>query len=116
MNQLAIKQSQKLRRAIMRRVWYAYGLSVVLSRAALQGFLFGASMIGFWKFASVMSIINNVLAIRVGELPAHIVQSIMQGHVLVLLSFGIMVFSALSFGIHIKLPRYTWSGHQVQST
>lgn len=114
MNQSVTIKSLKLRRAIMRRVWYAYGLSVVLSRAALQGFLFGASMIGFWKFASVMSIINNVLAIRVGELPNHVVHSIMQAHVLVLLSFGIMVFSALSFGVRSTLPRYAW-GHQTQS-
>ena len=114
MNKLATIQSQKLRRAIMRRVWYAYGLSVVLSRAALQGFLFGASMIGFWKLVSVMSIINNFLSVRVGELPGYITQALMQAHALALIAFGIMVFTALSVGIRITLPRYHWA-QQVQS-
>ena len=114
MNQLATIQAVKLRRAIMRRIWYAYGISVVLSRAALQGFLFGASMIGFWKLVSVTSIINNVLSVKVGELPAYVLQALLQAHVLALVAFGIMVFTALSFGIRITIPRYVWS-HQTQS-
>ena len=114
MNQLSTIQSQKLHRAIMRRVWYAYGLSIVFCRATLRGFLFGASMIGFWKLVSVTSIINNVLAVRVGELPSYIVQALMQAHVLALLAFGIMVFTILSFGIRVTLPRYAW-GQQTQS-
>ena len=114
MNKSATNQALQLRRAIMRRVWYAYGISVVLSPTALHGFLFGASMIGFWKLVSVTSIINNVLSVRVGELPNYIVQALLQAHVLALIAFGIMVFTALSFGIRVTLPRYSW-GHQTQS-
>ena len=114
MNQIASKQALRLSRAIMRRVWYAYGISVLVSRAALQGFLFGASMIGFWKLVSVTSIINNVLSVRLGELPNYVVQALVQAHVLALITFGIMLFTALSFGIRVTLPRYDWT-HQTQS-
>ena len=104
----------KLRRAIMRRVWYAYGLSIMLRPAAIQGFLFGASMIGFWKLVSVMSIINNFLSIQVGELPRYILQALVQAHVLALIAFGVMVFTVLSVGIKVTLPRLSW-GHETQS-
>ena len=114
MNQLAKNQAKKLRRAIMRRVWYAYGLSIMLRPAAAQGFLFGASVIGFWKLVSVTSIIHNVLQVKLGELPLYVVQALWQAHVLALVAFGIMVFTVLSLGIRVTLPRYTW-GHQVQS-
>lgn len=88
----------------MRRVWYAYSMSVVLSRSALWGFLFGASMIAFWKLVSVSSIISNVLAVRVGELPFYILKSLLQAEVLALLAFGIIVFTVLSVGIKFTLP------------
>lgn len=114
MNTSATNQALTLRRAIMRRIWYAYGISVLLCPAALQGFMFGASMIGFWKLVSVTSIISNVLSVRVGELPHYVVQALVQAHVLALITFGIMVFTALSFGIQVTLPRYSW-GHQTQS-
>ena len=114
MNQLAKNQAKKLRRAIMRRVWYAYGLSTVLRPAAVQGFLFGASVIGFWKLVSVTSIIHNVLQVKLGELPLYVLQALLQAHVLALFAFGIMVFTVLSFGIRVTLPRYTW-GQQTQS-
>ena len=114
MNQIAKTQAQKLRRAIMRRVWYAYGLSIILRPAAAQGFLFGASVIGFWKLVSVTSIIHNVLQVKLGELPHYVVQALVQAHVLALIAFGIIIFTALSFGLRIALPRYQW-GHQMQS-
>jgi hypothetical protein len=114
MNQLAKNQAKKLRRAIMRRVWYAYTLSIMLRPAAAQGFLFGASVIGFWKLASVTDIIHNFLQVKVGDLPLYIVQALVQAHVLALIAFGIIVFTTLSFGVRIALPRFSWT-HQMQS-
>ena len=104
MNQLAKNQAKKLRRAIMRRIWYAYTLSIVLRPAAAQGFLFGASVIGFWKLVSVSSIIHNVLQVKLGELPLYVVQALIQAHVLALIAFGIIVFTLLSVGFRFTLP------------
>lgn len=101
-----IKQT-KLKKAIMRRIWYVYSISVVLSKNTAWGFLFGASVIGFWKLVSVTSIINNFLSIRVGEIPAYSYHALMQAHTLALLAFGIIVFTVLSVGIKFTFPRYT---------
>ena len=93
----------------MRRVYYAYTLSIVLSQNTVLGFLFGASVIGFWKLVSVTSIINNILSTRVGELPSYSYHALVQAHTLALLAFGVIVFTILSVGIKFTLPRYSRS-------
>ena len=108
MNQIYTTNALRLRRAIMRRVWYAYGLSIIASKAMLQGLLFGASVIGFWKLVSVSSIINNVLQVQVGQLPLYVFNSLLQAHVLALIAFGIIVFTTLSFGLKVTIPRLAW--------
>jgi hypothetical protein len=102
------KQTQ-LTKAIMRRIWYVYTISIVLSRNTAWGFLFGASMIGFWKLVSVTSIINNFLSIRVGDVPAYSYHAIVQAHFLALLAFGIIVFTVLSVGVKSTFPKYSHS-------
>jgi len=91
-------------KVIMRRIWYSYLISVFLRLNTLLGFAFGASVIGFWKLVSVTSIINNMLAVRVGSVPQYILQSLLQAEALALLSFGIVVFTILSIGIRFTLP------------
>jgi hypothetical protein len=104
----------KIRRNIMRRVWYTYLLSVFVRPATALGFLFGASVIGLWKLVSLTSIATNVLNVRVGELPQYIVASLMQTEMLVLFAFGSIVFTLLTVGI--KLPRFAFhSSHTTQS-
>ena len=44
----------------------------------------------------------------------YVVQALVQAHMLALIAFGIMVFTVLSFGIRVTLPRYQW-GHKTQS-
>lgn len=88
----------------MRRVWYAYSLSIVLSRAAVQGFLFGASAIAFWKLVSISSIVHNLLQVRLGDLPSYVIEALGQAHVVALIAFGIIVFTILSVGIKVTIP------------
>ena len=96
----------KLHKAIMRRIYYAYSLSVLLSQDTVLGFLFGSSVIGFWKLVSVTSIINNFLSIKVGDVPSYAYHSLVQAHALALLAFGIIVFTILSVGVKFTWPRY----------
>ncbi len=104
----------KIRRNIMRRVWYTYLLSVFLRPSSVLGFLFGASVIGLWKLVSLTSIATNVLNVRVGELPNYIMGSLLQAEILALLAFGIIVFTLLTVGI--KLPRIALGhSHSAQS-
>jgi len=98
------KQQIKLSRAIMRRVYYTYSLSILLTPAAVWGFAFGASVIGFWKLVSVTSIINNVLSVRVGEVPNYALSSLANTETVTLMAFGIIVFTILSVGVRVGWP------------
>ncbi len=108
------KQQLQLARAIMRRVYYAYSLSIVLTPVALWGFVFGASVIGFWKLVSVMSIINNLLNVRVGDVPNHALASFANTETITQMAFAIIVFTILSIGIRISRPELRF-GRQLQS-
>jgi hypothetical protein len=106
--------TKKIRRAIMRRVWYAYTLSIVLRQSALWGLAFGASVIGFWKLVSITSIIENFLNVPVGEAPSYVIHSMMQAEFLALAAFGFIVFTILSVGVKVGWPEVR-TGRQMQS-
>ncbi len=71
----------------MRRVWYAYTLSIVLQPALLLGFVFGASAIAFWRLVSISSIIENILRVQVGQLPAYTANALTQADIAALIAF-----------------------------
>lgn len=107
--------SKALRRRIMRRVWYAYSISLLLRPALLVGFLFGASIIAFWKLVSVSSIIQNILNVRIGEAPSYVIQSLLQAEFITLMVFAVIVgvSGTVFFRIlaSIRLPSYReWQG------
>lgn len=104
MNNPSTYNSQKLKSAIMRRVWYAYVLSVAIRPSTIWGLAFGASVIGFWKLVSVTSIIQNFLNVPIGQVPTYVLQSMMQAEFLALMAFGIIVFTVLSVGVKVTLP------------
>ena len=98
----------------MRRVWYAYVLSLTLRQSTVWGLAFGASVIGFWKLVSITSIVSNFLSVPVGQAPEYIITSVMQAEFLALLAFGFIVFSILSVGIKVGWPELR-SPRQMQS-
>ncbi len=91
----------------MRRVWYAYVLSVAIRPSTAWGIAFGASVIGFWKLVSITSIVQNFLNVPIGQVPSYILQSMMQAEFLALMAFGIIVFTVLSVGVRVTLPVFT---------
>ncbi len=86
----------------MRRVWYSYLLSLVISRETLRGFIVGTSAMVLVELVSVSSIFHNLLAVRLGDVPVYIwqvfAQAFSQGEFLTLAAVGLLVFSLLSFG------------------
>lgn len=90
------KSNRRLRRAIMRRVWYVYTLSIVLQPALLLGFIFGASAVAFWRLVSISSIIDNVLQVQVGQLPSYTVAALTQADIAALMAFcGLAVVASI---------------------
>jgi hypothetical protein len=114
MNEITMKNTKKLRNAIMRRVWYTYALSLTLRQSTLWGLAFGASVIGFWKLVSITSIVHNFLSVPVGQTPAFVLGSMMQAEFMALLAFGIIVFTLLSVGLKVTLPVFA-RGHRLSS-
>jgi hypothetical protein len=80
-------RQEALRRQIMRRVWYAYSLSLLLRPAFVLGFVFGASAIAFWRLASVTNIILNLLNVRLGDVPMYTLTSMERADTFALISF-----------------------------
>lgn len=80
----------------MRRVWYRYVLSLVISRAALTGMFFGFSTTLFFKLVSVPNIILNLLNVRVGALPEYVWQTLVStfvnGEFLKLVTLALFVY------------------------
>ena len=107
MNTNTLQNTKKLHRAIMRRVYYTYALSIALRQSTLLGIAFGASVIGFWKLVSVTSIIQNFLNVPVGHVPQYALQSLMQAQTVALLAFGVIVFTILSVGIKVTVPVFS---------
>ena len=98
------KATLTLRRAIMRRVWYTYMVSLTLRQSTLWGLAFGASVIGFWKLVSITSIIKNFLNVPVGHVPQYALQSLMQAETVALLAFGVIIFTILTVGVKFSAP------------
>lgn len=100
-----------LRRRIMRRVWYRYVLSLVLSRAALTGIFFGFSTTLFFKLVSVPNIIMNLLNVQLGALPQYVwqvlVNTFINGEFLKLVTLALFVYflfylRSLLKGVHMS--------------
>ncbi len=98
-----------LKKHIMRRVWYSYMLSILLSFATLLGVVFGASTLLFVKLVSITDIFNNLLQVQLGAIPTYVwqvfSQAVSQGEFLTLISLGLIIFSLLSFRIYLAVPR-----------
>lgn len=85
------KRHRALRARIMRRVWYAYVLSVVIRPAAGLGVLLGASAVALWQLVSLSSIIHNFLAVPVGQVPQFLSAAVAGAEFAVVASCAVMV-------------------------
>ncbi len=97
--QTEFAKSRRLRRAVMRRVWYVFALSIVLRPALLLGAIFGASAIAFWKLVSITSIVENFLQVEVGHLPTYVSAALLQADTAALLAFlGLTIVALIVVG------------------
>lgn len=97
---------QTLKNKIMRRVWYSYTLSIMVSRFLVQGFALGVSLVLFFRLVSVPHLIQNLLNVKLGSVPEYIWQTlehaVLEGEILKLLTLGVIVFSLLTFRFNFK--------------
>ncbi len=82
-------------RAVMRRVYLSYTLSVVWSWAALAGAVFMVSLFSFAKLVHVARVWEAFLNQPVREVPAFTLSLLMKGEVLTLLSIIALLASCM---------------------
>jgi Na+/H+-dicarboxylate symporter len=114
--QVQFEKSRRFRRHIMRRVWYVYSLSIIMRPALLLGVAFGGSAIAFWRLVSISSIAHNLLNVRLGEVPAYVIHSLINADTLALIAFSLLCGVGLALATRaavslVSLPRRTYSAH-----
>jgi len=86
-----------IRRRIMVRVWYSYILSLLSNPFALVGIVFGASVTLLMQLVSVVSILQNLLNVRLGLVPQYfwqtVVETVRNGELLKILAVTLIVVS-----------------------
>ncbi len=89
----------------MRRVYYAYALSIVLHAAFLHGLALAFSSALLARSISVRDILHNIAATPVGYIPNYVINAFSGTEAFVLALIGIMMFIMFSFGITLKASR-----------
>lgn len=102
-----METSLQMKRAIMRRVYYAYALSLALDPAFFHGAALAVSLGLLFKVVYVRAIIANFAATPVGNVPSYIWHSLTGTEAMVLTLVGVITFLLLSFGISFKHRRVT---------
>ena len=65
-----------MQKAIMRRVYYAYAISIGTHAMFWQGIFLGAAALLLAKWLHVASIIHNFLAVPVGHTPQYVANAV----------------------------------------
>ena len=89
-----------LQKKIMRRVYYAYTLAITSHSMFWQGMLLGACVALFGRLTHVASLVENLLSVPVGNVPAYafgaVGTALEHGEMLTVLVTAFMVVLALS--------------------
>jgi hypothetical protein len=105
-------ETRSLQSAIMRRVYYSYSISIVTHAMFWQGVFLSVAALLLAQWLHVASIINNFLAVPVGNVPQYMYHSFMgaitHGEFLTALTLVVTGGVAVSVGyqlMHSIAPR-----------
>lgn len=89
-----------LQNKIMRRVYYAYTIAIASHTMFWQGIFLGACIALFGRLTHVASLIDNLLSVPVGSVPAYVggavTQALTNGEILTVLVTAFMLVLTLS--------------------
>ena len=80
----------------MRRIYYAYAISLSKNPAFLKGMAFSVSLGIFAELVHVASLINNLMQTQLGNIPTFVFHAFARGEWLTIMAVGVMAFVALS--------------------
>ncbi|MFT5037077.1 MAG: hypothetical protein ACI9VM_000652 [Candidatus Azotimanducaceae bacterium] len=94
--------SNQLQKQIMRRVYYAFARRTVTHTLTLQLSLFCLALFVFAKMVHVSSVIDNMLATNLANLPQFVIGAVFQGEVLTLMAIGALTFTLLFVPMQVR--------------
>lgn len=89
----------------MRRVYYSFALNVATSPVTLHLLLLAIAGYMLTVLVHVAAVLENLLAVQVGELGSYAVATVLRADVATLIVFGIVVMTALSLQWRLLVPR-----------
>ena len=104
-----MKDAQQIKRTIMRRVYYAFGLRLAFSMTTLHLVILAAAVYALGYFVHVSAVLQNVSRQPVGEFGPYMLKVVMQADVITLLVTGVIIMTALS--LPFTLPQYRRTLH-----
>lgn len=87
----------KLRKNIMRRVYYAYALRVLVNRGTIHLTLMAAMLMVFFQFVSLGAVLNNFSEVTVGHVGQFALTAIKNTEIWTLLSIVVLLVVFISF-------------------
>ena len=98
------KTAQQLQKEIMRRVYYAYALRLILRPVVAHGTLVAASIFFLTYFVSFPNIFANMLEVKVGELHTYFIDSMLHTEIWTVVLFGFAVVNILVLFLRKREP------------
>jgi hypothetical protein len=103
-------ETNKLSRAIMRRVYYTYAIRAITTPGVLQGLAMFAILVALTQFVSLGNVIQNLMHVEVGYLGTFFMNAINATEIWTLVLLGAFIMAALSFRFkivaHEHVPQY----------
>ena len=98
------KAALKLRKNIMRRVYFVYGLRTLSNPLATHGAVLLVSIFLMTYFVSFKDVFMNIMHVEVVQVLPYIFGSILNTEVWTLVLLGVAIFSVLTLRIRLHIP------------
>ena len=96
----------KLKKRVMRRIYYAYAIRVSTNPLVLHSVVLIAGVYGLSVMVHVASIVKNLQQVQVSRLDNFVFNAVAHTDTLTLLFFGLVCFTMLSLNWNVfKVPR-----------
>ncbi|MCA9361280.1 hypothetical protein KC845_01840 [Candidatus Kaiserbacteria bacterium] len=95
----------KVRKTIMRRVYYAYLLRMIGQPLSIQVCLLSLSLLWLTQLISIPAIMHNLLVIPVGRVPGYVWEALTGTEFIVLLVLGVIMMTALSLRVTLRFHK-----------
>jgi len=94
----------KMKRRIMRRVYYTFGIRIATHVATLHLVVMAASVYALGYFVHVAAVFRNVSSVPVGEFAGYMFSAVTHTDVMTMLVLGVIVLTVVS--LPLSLPKH----------